>query len=621
MTVAKKDEPVPFGAGFVLTVIGGAYLAFTFAFFGPSVWTQLTYRPTEASVVDRRWGEEHDGKGRTYYRLEALLSYRVAGQDYQAWTAWPQTTRQQTGPKAEAVFNQLEPGQRVTCYYDPFHPATAVQDRGMERWQWGFFLVLAPLASLALLGGIGFMAAGWRKAFPRGAGAAATDLRQRLPRPFYRAVAGLLLCATVIAGTLGGLRPVLGGWMWCVLLPAVVGFLGMLLLTVSYGSVALPSPEKRAARARQPDPALPPADGAASPPPPARAPPVSHGDRLPFRLGHELRNFFGDAVVVAGLFGVPLLLLVVVGVVSWLAGQLGGDAKATRVGATAVALVVMAVVLVPPGWKAVRRRLGVRVELSHHPVRAGRNYRLAVGPLAPAEWQQVRCALICEEEAPGNRSRTRHIVSEQPVALDGPPDRAGIGTGQFAVPARAAPSFRTEYYQVGWYVRVTVGGWLPGQLFYPVTVEPPTPEEWPPAPAHEGATRRDDGPVSLWIDGPQTTFPPGAVLTGGYAIRPLDGRPLRSVELSVLWYTGWPGVRELGVCHHDEQTAVAADDLRLYQPQPYAVRLPQGPCTYEGHVVKLRWVVRLRLRYTDGDEVVGELPFRLLHVGGAMASG
>ena len=98
MTVLKKDEPVSFGAGLVLTLMGGIYLAFTLAFFGPSVWTQLTYRPTEASVGDRRWGEEHSGKGRRYYRLEALLTYRIAGQDYQAWVAWPQTTRQQTGP-------------------------------------------------------------------------------------------------------------------------------------------------------------------------------------------------------------------------------------------------------------------------------------------------------------------------------------------------------------------------------------------------------------------------------------------------------------------------------------------------------------------------------------------
>jgi hypothetical protein len=286
-----------------------------------------------------------------------------------------------------------------------------------------------------------------------------------------------------------------------------------------------------------------------------------------------------------------------------------------------VALLAVAGAVVPAGRKAIRRRLGVHVELAEHPVRAGASYRLAVGPLAPREWQRVRCALICEEEAVGGggrgRATTRHLASAIPVELDGPPDSAGIGTGQLAVPARAVPSLRTGYHQVGWYVRVTLGGWLPGQLFYPVTVEPPPPEEWPPAPPSGEEPRLDDGPVSLWIDGAHRTFAPGAELTGGYAIRPLDGAPLRSAELSVLWYTDGPGVREMGVCHHDEQAAVGSDDLRLYHPQRYAARLPEGPCTYEGSAVKLRWVVRLRLRYTSGDESVQDLSFRLLHVAGA----
>ena len=39
--------------------------------------------------------------------------------------------------------------------------------------------------------------------------------------------------------------------------------------------------------------------------------------------------------------------------------------------------------------------------------------------------------------------------------------------------------------------------------------------------------------------------------------------------------------------------------------------LPDGPPSYEGPIVKVRWRVRLRLRYADGGEVLDERPFSL----------
>jgi hypothetical protein len=42
------------------------------------------------------------------------------------------------------------------------------------------------------------------------------------------------------------------------------------------------------------------------------------------------------------------------------------------------------------------------------------------------------------------------------------------------------------------------------------------------------------------------------------------------------------------------------------------VRLPDGPLSYDGQVVKIRWAVRLRLRYPDGEERLRELRFRLV---------
>jgi hypothetical protein len=165
MTVPRQDAQQAFGVGVVLTAIGVGYLVFVLAFFRSELWVQLAYRPVEADVVDRRWGEVHSDRGISH-RLEALLTYNVAGRDYRTWVAWPRTTRQQIGPAAEAVFSQVQPGQRVTCYHDPFDPATAVSARAMDLWGWDVTIAsLVPvlLSAVFSLVGVGFLATAWRR--------------------------------------------------------------------------------------------------------------------------------------------------------------------------------------------------------------------------------------------------------------------------------------------------------------------------------------------------------------------------------------------------------------------------------------------------------------------------
>jgi hypothetical protein len=123
--------------------------------------------------------------------------------------------------------------------------------------------------------------------------------------------------------------------------------------------------------------------------------------------------------------------------------------------------------------------------------------------------------------------------------------------------------------------------------------------------------------VSIWIDSHSPRFLPGATLSGGYKVRADDerDRPLRSVELSVLWSEG--GVSsEVSVCHYEEHEAVDGDDLRLYGSHEFSTRLPDDAPSHEGPLVKLRWAVRLRLRYADGSEIVRELPFQVSPSGG-----
>jgi hypothetical protein len=148
-----------------LTDIGIGYLAIVLTFWRSALWVQLAYRPVQAGVADRRWAEVHSVKG-TFHFLEVLLSYNVGGQAYQTWVAWPKTARQKIGPQTEAVFSQVQPGQRVTCYYDPFDPAMAVPARDMDLWGWGLtiaFLIPVLLSAVFLLVGVGVLVTAWRR--------------------------------------------------------------------------------------------------------------------------------------------------------------------------------------------------------------------------------------------------------------------------------------------------------------------------------------------------------------------------------------------------------------------------------------------------------------------------
>ena len=102
------------------------------------------------------------------------------------------------------------------------------------------------------------------------------------------------------------------------------------------------------------------------------------------------------------------------------------------------------------------------------------------------------------------------------------------------------------------------------------------------------------------------------MLRGGYTVGPdADERLLESVEFSVLWETHGRGRKDLGVCYYEDRAAAEGDDIPLYGTRPFEVRLPDGPPSHAGTVFKIRWLVRLRLRFADGGESLRELPFQL----------
>lgn len=253
--------------------------------------------------------------------------------------------------------------------------------------------------------------------------------------------------------------------------------------------------------------------------------------------------------------------------------------------------------------RLVRRRLRpFTLEVSRHPLRSGESFQVSVAHPDPVLLSRVRLQLKCKQHA-NDRRAPQVRTTFQRVTLDETGET--VRTGRVDLPAGLPPTMKLSHHDVEWWFQAGVGRWLRWPLRFPVQLESGVLAEK----IRQASTNRlDDDCVSLWIDtdGPVSA---GTNLTGGYTIRPRGTGPLRSAELSILWYTPPPGAEDRDVFHKEEHMAVDGDDGPLYATRRFEVSLPDGPPSCEGKAVSIRWVVRLRLRYADGQEVVRELSF------------
>jgi hypothetical protein len=109
-------------------------------------------------------------------------------------------------------------------------------------------------------------------------------------------------------------------------------------------------------------------------------------------------------------------------------------------------------------------------------------------------------------------------------------------------------------------------------------------------------------------------YAPGEELAGAFVVEAGEPAELRTLELTVLWYTEGKGDEDLGVIHHEDWAPGKGKDFDLAQPYAFAVRLPRTPLSYDGVIVKVHWCARVRARWTEGEESLTEEPFRLGNV-------
>ncbi|TWT91314.1 hypothetical protein [Stieleria varia] len=86
---------------------------------------------------------------------------------------------------------------------------------------------------------------------------------------------------------------------------------------------------------------------------------------------------------------------------------------------------------------------------------------------------------------------------------------------------------------------------------------------------------------------------------------------LQAIEISVLWYTDGKGDQDLHVHHFERLDESQIQRTGLADEHRLTCELPATPLSYHGHLISVRWCIRMRLFLSDGREIVTEQPFYL----------
>ena len=96
-----------------------------------------------------------------------------------------------------------------------------------------------------------------------------------------------------------------------------------------------------------------------------------------------------------------------------------------------------------------------------------------------------------------------------------------------------------------------------------------------------------------------------------YRLRGIDGLDVTSLEASVIWVTEGKGSEDIGVHFFQRFTKDALSRETLGTPKRLSTVLPNSPLSYAGEIIKVRWVVRIRMFYGEGQEISRDLEFGL----------
>ena len=96
-----------------------------------------------------------------------------------------------------------------------------------------------------------------------------------------------------------------------------------------------------------------------------------------------------------------------------------------------------------------------------------------------------------------------------------------------------------------------------------------------------------------------------------YRLRGIEGLQISALEASVIWVTEGKGSEDIGVHFFQRLAQEALSKIALAAPKRLSTALPNSPLSYDGEIVKVRWSVRIRMFYGEGQEISRDLGFKL----------
>lgn len=131
----------------------------------------------------------------------------------------------------------------------------------------------------------------------------------------------------------------------------------------------------------------------------------------------------------------------------------------------------------------------------------------------------------------------------------------------------------------------------------------------------------DEPHISISLDRPTRQYAADDELLARFEISNLPVANIQVIEASVLWHTEGTGEEDMSA--HEFVRLIPGDeaDGDLTRPQSLKTRLPRSPLSYAGKIVKIHWVVRVRVFVGRGRDLVEELEFELSQAGGNSPQG
>jgi hypothetical protein len=115
--------------------------------------------------------------------------------------------------------------------------------------------------------------------------------------------------------------------------------------------------------------------------------------------------------------------------------------------------------------------------------------------------------------------------------------------------------------------------------------------------------------LEILIQGDRGLVKPGGFVRGGFRVLTDEPLSVQRVELSVLWCTSGKGDVDESVIHLE--TLAQGETLTADRAFPFQVQLPEQPWSYTGQLIKISWVVRVRVYPINGKPWGGGEEFRV----------